>query len=361
MEIVHDSGELDDYLTFTAVVSPDHPALVDRYVEGREVEVDAIADGSEVLVAGVMEHVERAGVHSGDSIAVNPPRNLSRAVIDRVVDHTTRMALALGVRGLINVQFVVAGDEAYVIEANPRSSRTVPFLSKVTGLPLVGLATRVALGRDLRSLGYRGGLWPAPPYVAVKAPVFSWSKLTTVDTSLGPEMKSTGEVMGLDRDFAGALYRALVAAGVRVPAGGTILATVADRDKAAALPLLGRFADLGFQLMATAGTAGALAAAKIRATRVSKIGEAGPNLLEEIQAGRVDLVINTLTKGKRPERDGFRIRRAAVEYGLPCLTSLDTAAALAEVLEAGLPGRPFAPRALQDYLNEKRVDDGFAG
>ncbi len=359
MEIVYSPRELDDYMTTAVRVTPDHPVLVDKYVEGKEVEVDAVADGEEVLLGGIMEHVERAGVHSGDSIAVYPQQSLSPAVVAKVIDYTTRLGLALGVRGLLNVQYVVVGDEVGVIEANPRSSRTVPFLSKVSGLPLVSVATRVAIGRSLRGQGYHGGLWPEPDYVAVKAPVFSWAKLTAVDTSLGPEMKSTGEVMGVDRDFAGALYRAMIAAGLKVPSGGTILATVADRDKAEAVPLLARFAGLGFNLMATAGTAGALAAARAPATRVKKVGEGSPNLLDEIQAGRVDLVINTLTKGKRPERDGFRIRRAAVEHGVPCLTSLDTTRALADVLAAGLPARPFEPRALQDYLAEKRLSDAL--
>ena len=359
MEIVYDEWELDDYMTTAVRVTPDHPVLVDKYVEGKEVEVDAVADGEEVLLGGILEHVERAGVHSGDSIAVYPQQSLSAAAVARVIDYTTRLGLALGVRGLLNVQYVVVGDEVHVIEVNPRSSRTVPFLSKVSGLPLVSVATRVAIGRSLRGQGYHGGLWPEPNYVAVKAPVFSWAKLTSVDTSLGPEMKSTGEVMGIDRDFAGALYRAMIAAGVRIPSGGTILATVADRDKAEAVPILARFAALGFKLMATAGTAGALAAARVPVTRVKKIGEGNQNLLDEIQAGRVDLVINTLTKGKRPERDGFRIRRAAVEYGVPCLTSLDTTRALADVLAAGLPTRPFEPRALQDYLAEKRLSDAL--
>ncbi|MHB0885407.1 MAG: carbamoyl-phosphate synthase large subunit [Bacillota bacterium] len=359
MEIVYDPQELDDYMTTAVRAAPDHPVLVDKYVEGKEVEVDAVADGEEVLLAGIMEHVERAGVHSGDSIAVYPQQSLGAAAVAKVIDYTTRLGLALGVRGLLNVQYVVVGDEVMVIEANPRSSRTVPFLSKVSGLPMVAVATRVAIGRSLRGQGYHGGLWPEPSYVAVKAPVFSWSKLTSVDTSLGPEMKSTGEVMGVDRDFAGALYRAMIAAGLKFPSGGTILATVADRDKAEAMPLLTRFAAMGFRLMATAGTAGALAAARVPATRVKKVGEGSPSLLDEIQSGHVDLVINTLTKGKRPERDGFRIRRAAVEYGVPCLTSLDTTRALVDVLAAGLAARPFEPRALQDYLAEKRLSDGL--
>ncbi|MDQ7793617.1 MAG: carbamoyl-phosphate synthase large subunit [bacterium] len=348
MEVVHDPAELE---ALAGEVDWSHPVLVDRFIWGREVEADAIADGEQVLVLGIMEHIEGTGIHSGDSLSVYPPRSLDRATRRRLVDLTTRLALALKVKGLVNVQYVLAGGEVLVLEANPRASRTVPLLSKVTGLAAVRVATRIALGETLAGMGLPAGLWPEPVYVAVKAPVFSWAKLPGVDTGLGPEMKSTGEVLGLDYYFAGAMARALEAAGCRLPRpGGTVAFSVADRDKVAATALAGEFARGGFELAATAGTAAALQEAGLPVRAYRKLAEGSPNLVEGIRAGDLDLVVNTLTRGKEPWRDGYQIRRAAVERGIPCFTALETAAAVLTAIRERRSGRAFPVRALQDYL-----------
>ncbi len=337
MEIVYDENELMTYMKTAVKASPKHPVLVDKYLMGKEVEVDGICDGTDVLIPGIMEHIERAGVHSGDSIAVYPTQTISEKTKDMVIDYTKRLALALNVKGLINIQYVVYNDNVYVIEVNPRSSRTVPFMSKVTGIPMVRVATKVIMGDSLKEQGYTGGLWPQVPVVAVKVPVFSFAKLTEVDTFLGPEMKSTGEVMGVDRDFPQAIYKAMLAAGYNVPDGGTLLATVADKDKAEAIPLLKKFADVGFNIVATEGTAKALQEAGLAVEVVNKIGKddvAGEDIIDVIQKGEIDMVINTLTRGKEPHRDGFKIRRAAVEYSVPSFTSLDTAQVVCDILKS---------------------------
>ncbi|MDI3257288.1 MAG: carbamoyl-phosphate synthase large subunit [Kyrpidia sp.] len=350
MQIVDQPDELVGYLRDAFRAAPDRPVWIDRYIQGTEVEVDAVCDGEDVLIPGIMEHVERAGVHSGDSIAVYPARSLSPAMRARIVEATRRMARALAVRGLINIQFVMRGEELYVLEVNPRSSRTVPFLSKVTGVPMVEAAVRAILGESLRSQGYRPGLVPDRPEVAVKVPVFSFAKLRRVDVTLGPEMKSTGEVMGRDTTFARALYKGLAGAGVRVPAGGRVVATIADKDKEEAWPILRRLAEMGFTLIATAGTAAFLRKRGVAVTPVNKVEEGSPSILDMIRDGGADLVINTMTRGREPRRDGFRIRREAVERGIPCLTSLDTARALVEVLESlrvavePLPGETWGER-----------------
>ncbi|BDG61303.1 carbamoyl-phosphate synthase large subunit [Caldinitratiruptor microaerophilus] len=349
MEIVHGEDELREYMQSAVEVSESRPVLVDKYLQGKEVEVDAVADGHEVLIGGIMEHVERAGVHSGDSIAVYPALGLGHRARQQVIDYTTRLALALRVRGLVNIQYVVYGGEVYVLEVNPRASRTVPFLAKAAGLPLARIAARIMAGRTLAELGYRGGLWPEPRRVAVKAPVFSWQKLTTVDVALSPEMKSTGEVMGSDLDFPRALYKALLAAGLQVPRRGTVLFTVADKDKPEAMAIAADFAALGFRLLATAGTAAALAACKIPVERVNKVSEGAPNIPDLIRQGAVDLVVNTLSRGREVDRDGFLIRRAAVESGVPVLTSLDTARAVVQVLSALREGDEITVEALQDW------------
>jgi len=338
MEIVYTPDELVDYMHRAVLVSHDRPVLVDRYLSGVELEVDAVADGQDVLVAGIMQHVERAGVHSGDSIAVYPTPGVSESVRRQVVDHTVTLARALKVRGLLNLQFVAAGEDVYVLEVNPRSSRTVPYLTKVTGLPLVTLATQVILGQSLRELGYSTGLWPEPPYVGVKAPVFSWSKLLQVDTALGPEMKSTGEVMGLGETYAEALYKALLAAGIAPPEGKPVLITVADRDKAEVLEVARGLAAHGHTIFATAGTCRYLLQNGVSAEPVYKLSEGSTEILDLIRGGTVGLVVNTMTRGRAPERDGFQIRRTAVEHGVACLTSLDTAQALLTVM-AGEAGR----------------------
>jgi carbamoyl-phosphate synthase large subunit len=329
MEICYSEEELLSYMRMAADVSPRHPILVDKYVVGKELEVDLICDGEEALIPAIMEHIERAGVHSGDSMAVCPPVSLSKAVQDQVVDYATRMAVALGTKGLMNVQFVLDANETlYVLEVNPRASRTVPYLSKITGIPMVNVATKCMLGKNLRDLGYSPGLYPPRPYYAVKAPVFSFSKLTEVDTNLGPEMKSTGEIMGVDADYSQALYKAMVASGVEVPEGGTLIATIADRDKEEAGDLIRDFAALGFRVYATRGTHEYLSSMGVNSIPVQKIHEGSPNITDLIHSGEIDLVINTLSPDRNPEREGARIRRASVEHNIPCLTSLDTARAL---------------------------------
>ncbi|MDO3409231.1 carbamoyl-phosphate synthase large subunit [Saccharibacillus sp. CPCC 101409] len=333
MEIVYSDEELLRYMQEAVDINPDHPVLIDRYMLGKEVEVDAICDGETVLVPGIMEHIERAGVHSGDSIAVYPPQNLSKELQEKVVDITIRIAKELNTVGLVNIQFVIFKDEVYVIEVNPRSSRTVPFLSKVTDIPMANLATQAILGVKLADLNYKEGLWPESKQVSVKVPVFSFAKLRRVEPTLGPEMKSTGEVMGRDKHYAKALYKGLVGAGMKIPATGSIIVTVADKDKAEAVELMQGFYTLGYSLMATGGTAKALEDAGIPVTRVNKLSEGEPNILDKIRSGEANFVFSTLTKGKTPARDGFRIRREAVENGVVCMTSLDTVAALLDMLE----------------------------
>ncbi len=350
MEIVYNQDELLEYMRTAVNVSPKHPVLVDKYMVGKELEVDAISDGEDVLIPGIMEHIERAGVHSGDSIAVYPPLTLSQKVINDVIEYTTKLARALHVKGLINMQYVLHEDQIYVIEVNPRSSRTVPYISKITGVPMVNLATKMLLGKKLREQGYEPGLYPMPKYYAVKVPVFSFSKLLQVDTSLGPEMKSTGEVMGVDVDPSMALYKALVAAGMNIPRAGTILATIADKDKEEVIPILRGFVELGFKLVATCGTANILKEHGLPVEKVNKIREGSPHIIDLIKANKIDLVINTLTRGKMPERDGFKIRRSAVEHGIPCLTSLDTTKVVLDVLKAFEQGKEFDLIPLQEYL-----------
>ena len=326
MEIVYSDDELRSYMRVAVDVSPRAPILVDRYILGKEVEVDCISDGERCLLPGIMEHIERAGVHSGDSMAVYPPQSLADSTIEKMTDYATRLARAMKVVGLMNIQFVVENDEPYIIEVNPRSSRTVPYLSKITGVPMVRVATRCILGESLEAQGYEGGLWPNQANPAVKAPVFSFQKLGGVDSSLGPEMKSTGEILGQDTTYGRALYKALVASGLDMPLKGGVLVTLADSDKAEALPLIQEFADLGFPIFATFGTAKFLSESGIAAQPVAKISEGSPNLLDLLHGGSVGLLINTLSKNKRIEREGAQIRRASVERGIPCLTSLDTAA-----------------------------------
>ncbi|WP_044642517.1 carbamoyl-phosphate synthase large subunit [Risungbinella massiliensis] len=334
MEIVYGENDLRNYMEQAVKVNPDHPVLIDRYLQGKELEVDAICDGERVLIPGIMEHIERAGVHSGDSIAVYPPQSLTKEQKDRLVEMTTQIATALNTRGLINIQFVLHQEEVYVLEVNPRASRTVPFLSKVTGIPMAQVATRIMLGENLKQQGYESGLAPESVEVAVKAPVFSFAKLRRVDVLLGPEMKSTGEVMGRDRDYARAVYKGLIASGISLPRFGTIVATIGNKEKSEALPLLRRFYQLGYQIVATQGTADYLESKGLLVRRVNKLTDGSPNILDLIRKGEADLVVNTWTRGKTPERDGFRIRREAVEHGIACLTSLDTVNALLTTLES---------------------------
>lgn len=334
MEIVYHQEELLYYMENAVKINPDHPVLIDRYLTGKEIEVDAICDGQQVLIPGIMEHIERAGVHSGDSIAVYPPQTLSQNVIEILVNYTEKLARGLNIIGLLNIQYVLSENQVYVLEVNPRSSRTVPFLSKITNIPMAKLATKAILGKTIAEQGYQHGLVPKKNGVYVKVPVFSFAKLKSVDITLGPEMKSTGEVMGKDFTLEKALYKGLIASGMNIQRFGTVLFTVADKDKQEALMLARRFAANGYRLMATSGTATILESAGLSVKKVGKIGSNGRTLLDVIHQGEVQIIINTLTKGKQPERDGFRIRREAVENGVPCLTSLDTANAILRVIES---------------------------
>ncbi|ESU33114.1 carbamoyl phosphate synthase large subunit [Bacillus sp. 17376] len=334
MEIVYKEEELLHYMKNAVKVNPDYPVLIDRYLTGKEVEVDAISDGENVLIPGIMEHIERAGVHSGDSIGVYPPQSLSEEVKQKLVNFTIDLARGLNIVGLLNIQYVIANEEVYVLEVNPRSSRTVPFLSKITNVPMAKIATKVILGQSLQAQGYETGLVPEQDGVFVKVPVFSFEKLRRVDITLGPEMKSTGEVMGKDTTLEKALYKGMIAAGMKIKEFGTVLLTVADKDKEETLALAKRFSNIGYQLMATEGTAKHLENAGIKVKTVGKIDSESLNLIDVIRKGEAQMVINTLTKGKQPERDGFRIRRESVENGVPCLTSLDTAKAILRVIES---------------------------
>ncbi|KXH79922.1 carbamoyl-phosphate synthase large subunit [Sporosarcina sp. HYO08] len=334
MEIVYHENELLHYMEHAVDASPEHPVLIDRYLTGTEIEVDGISDGETVLIPGVMEHIERAGVHSGDSIAVYPPQKLSASMLETITDYTTRLARGLNIKGLLNIQFVISEGQVYVIEVNPRSSRTVPFLSKITNIPMANVATKAILGESIIDQGYEGGLAPAQEGVYVKVPVFSFAKLRRVDITLGPEMKSTGEVMGKDITLEKALYKGLVAAGMEIKEYGSVLMTVSDKDKDEIVGLAKRFTNIGYHILATEGTAKVLKEAGIQVKLVDKIGSQGPTLIDVIQKGEAQLVINTLTKGKQPERDGFRIRRESVENGVPCLTSIDTADAMLRVIES---------------------------
>jgi len=350
MEIVYNEGQLASYVETAPPITPGAPLLVDKYLRGLEVEVDAVYDGSDILVPGIFEHIERAGIHSGDSISVYPPQTIDAAMQARIVDVTRAIAHELQTRGLINIQFVIHDGELYIIEANPRASRTVPIISKATGINLVAAATRVALGEKLADLPYGTGLLPDVPFVVVKVPVFSFAKMRGVETILGPEMKSTGEVLGIDETFAGALRKGFVAAGVRVPERradgrrGRILVSIADEEKHEAIDVLQSYADLGFTLVATGGTHRLLVENGIPSEFVNKIVDGSPHVLEAIASRSVDLVINNAV-GPREISDGYRIRRAAVEASVACLTSLDTARALADALSS----EPGPPRSLQDY------------
>lgn len=336
MEIVENQSDLEDYMAHAVKASPEHPVLVDRYLIGKECEVDAICDGKTVLIPGIMEHIERAGVHSGDSMAVYPPQTFSEELKATIEDYTRRLALGMNCIGMMNIQFVIHNNEVFVIEVNPRASRTVPFLSKITNIPMAQIATKAILGQSLKELGYQDGLYPESDLVHVKAPVFSFTKLQKVDTYLGPEMKSTGEVMGTDRNLAKALYKAFAAAGLHLPDFGAVLLTVADETKEEALALAKRFKEVGYSLIATAGTAEFLAANGVNAKRIAKISESDEdNVIDLIRSGEAQVVINTMDKNRQnASEDGFIIRREAVEHGVPLFTSLDTADAILQVMES---------------------------
>ena len=346
MEIAYAREDLERYF-HSALEAGTGRVLVDKYLRGKEVEVDAVSDGTETLVAGIMEHIERAGVHSGDSYAVYPAQNLRPEERQRIVDLTTQIAKALPVKGLLNIQFIVEEGRVWVLEVNPRSSRTVPFLTKVTGVPLVRLAVAISLGATLAEEGFAraDGIWPDAPLVALKAPVFSMAKLLDVDTYLGPEMKSTGEVMGVDHTFAPALWKSLVAAGLAPMPSGEVLITVADKDKEEVVPIIEGFHWLGYELVATRGTAALIRSLGVDVREIGKLSEGTEEILKVIRSGRCAAVVNTPTLGKTVDRDGFLIRRAAVEARVPCLTSLDTALAVVAALRASAVAYDVAPLA----------------
>lgn len=355
MEVVYGQEQLARYIRNAADLTPEHPVLIDKYLLGREIEVDAISDGEHVLVPGIMEHIERAGVHSGDSFAVYPALNLFPAQVDTIVNYTTRIALGLKARGLINIQFVIHAGRIYVLEVNPRASRTVPFLSKATGVPMVQLATNIMLSRSLAEQGYAGGLWPRQPLVAVKAPVFSMAKLRGVDVHLGPEMKSTGEVMGIDLTFEAAFYKALVAAGMALPPHGSVLITLADEDKTEAIEMVRQLVRMGHKLYATEGTAALIERNGMPVQMVARrIGRGHPDMLDVILERRIDCVINTPGPADKEMLDGIEIRRAAVERGVPCLTSIDTARTVVEAMASS-----DAVYTVQPYPEYRRTGTGY--
>jgi carbamoyl-phosphate synthase large subunit len=332
MEIVHNESELVRYMSLALEMDSRHPVLIDKYMQGVETEVDAVCDGEEVLIPGIMEHIERAGVHSGDALSVYPAQRLTKHEVDMMVEYTTKLGNALQTKGLMNVQFVImkstygGPSQVYVIEVNPRASRTIPFISKVTGVPMVNLATKVMLGYKLKDLGFSGGLWKKQKLVGIKAPVFSMSKLIGVDTYLGPEMKSTGEVMGVDYTYEAALIKALIAAGLMIQPKSGLLLSIADRDKAEAVFLIRKLTEAGCRLYATEGTASMIKALGLSVHAITKkLNEGYPTVLDVIHNGEVQGVINTITGGRIPLKDGFHIRRAAAERRIPCFTSLDTA------------------------------------
>ena len=334
MKIAFNDEEIEEFIGIINRIAQDHPILVDKYLQGKEIEVDAVCDGTDILIPGIMEHIERTGVHSGDSISVYPDPTISDKVKDTIVEYTKRLAQALHVVGLINIQFIAMNEEVYVIEVNPRSSRTVPYISKVTGIPIVDLATKVIIGNTIRGLGYEPGLAPVADYIAIKMPVFSFEKLRGAEISLGPEMKSTGECLGIAKTFNEALYKAFLGAGVQLPKYKQMIMTVKDADKPEAVGVAKRFEALGYKIYATRSTAKYLQEHGVNALRVNKISQESPNVMDLILGHKIDLVIDTPTQGNGDKtRDGFLIRRNAIETGVYCITAMDTANALARSLE----------------------------
>lgn len=333
MQIAISDDEVEEFMEIINRIAQDHPILVDKYLVGKEIEVDAVCDGVDILIPGIMEHIERAGVHSGDSISVYPAQTISQSVKETIAEYTRRLAKSLHVIGLINIQFIVCGEEVYVIEVNPRSSRTVPYISKVTGIPIVDLATDVIIGKKIRELGYEPGLQKESDYIAIKMPVFSFEKIRGAEISLGPEMKSTGECLGIAKTFNEALYKAFLGAGIDLPKHKQLILTVKDADKGEAIEIGRRFVELGYTIYATRSTANALKEAGVKARQVNKIQQESPTVMDLILGHKIDLVIDTPTHGRDKTRDGFLIRRTAIETGVNCLTSLDTANALLTSLE----------------------------
>ena len=333
MQIAISDEDVDEFIGIINRIAQDHPILVDKYLQGKEIEVDAVCDGTDILIPGIMEHIERAGVHSGDSISVYPAQSISQHAKDTIVEYTKRLARSLHVIGMINIQFIVCGEDVYVIEVNPRSSRTVPYISKVTGIPIVPLATKVILGHTIRELGYEPGLQREADYIAIKMPVFSFEKIRGADIALGPEMKSTGECLGIAKTFNEALYKAFLGAGINLPKYKNMIITVKDEDKEDIVPIAQRFQALGYKIYATRNTAKALNENGVNAIRTNKIEQPSPNLMDLILGHKIDLVIDTPSQGVEHSKDGFVIRRNAIETGVNVLTSLDTATALVTSLE----------------------------
>ncbi len=333
MQIATSDEEIEEFMEIINRIAQDHPILVDKYLQGKEIEVDAVCDGADILIPGIMEHIERTGIHSGDSISVYPAPTIDKEVKEKIAEYTRRLAKALHVKGLINIQFIAIGDEVYVIEVNPRSSRTVPYISKVTGIPIVDLATEVIIGKTIRELGYEPGLQPEADYFAIKMPVFSFEKIRGAEISLGPEMKSTGECLGIAKDFNEALYKAFLGAGVELPKHKQMIITVKDADKGEAIEIGRRFEKLGYTIYATRSTAAALNEAGVKARKVNKISQESPTVMDLILGHRIDLVIDTPTQGRDKSRDGFLIRRTSIETGVNCITAMDTARALVTSME----------------------------
>jgi len=328
MQIAINDEDVEQYIGIINRIAQEHPILVDKYLQGKEIEVDAICDGQDILIPGIMEHIERAGIHSGDSISVYPARTISDTAKKTIEEYTRRLAKSLHVIGMINIQFIVCGEDVYVIEVNPRSSRTVPYISKVTGIPIVPLATKMILGYKLRDLGYEPGLQPEAKHIAIKMPVFSFEKIRGADISLGPEMKSTGECLGIAQSFNEALYKAFLGAGINLPKHKNMIITVKD-----VIPIARRFEALGYKIYATRSTAKVLQENGVHAVRTNKIEQPSPNLMDLILGHKIDLVIDTPSQGVEKAKDGFIIRRNAIETGVNVLTSLDTAEALVTSLE----------------------------
>ncbi len=334
MQIATCDEEVEEFMEIINRIAQDHPILVDKYLQGTEVEVDAVCDGEDILIPGVMEHIERAGVHSGDSISVYPAYSLSKNIIDTIEDYTEKLARSLHVKGMINIQFIVCDGKVYVIEVNPRSSRTVPYISKVTGIPIVKLATKCIIGHTLKEMGYKPGLQPNADYIAIKMPVFSFEKIRGAETSLGPEMKSTGECLGIAKTFNEALYKAFLGAGVVLPKHKKIIISVKDADKQEVVPLAQRFEKLGYEVYATRSTADVLRENGVDAIKVNKIHQEAPTVMDLLLEHKIDIVIDTPTQGRDKNRDGFLIRRTSIETGVNCFTSLDTVDALLTSLES---------------------------
>ena len=356
MEIAWDEEGIREYMQIIGRYEQEHPVLVDKYMTGLELEVDAISDGKEVLIPGIMEHIERAGVHSGDSISVYPARTISAQQEKEIIDITRKLALALNVQGIVNIQFVISGGEIFVIEVNPRSSRTVPYISKVTGVPMINMAVKASLGQSVADMGFGTGLYPKRGITAVKVPVFSFEKLPDVEVGLGPEMKSTGEVLGISQDYSEALLKGLIASGLAMPKeAGSVLLTVADNDKQELIPIAAILDYLGYDIYATRGTANVLNFNFVAANAIPKLSQDSNGIKKLVESGNLKMILNTPTKGRRADRDGFKLRRLAVEHRIPCITSLDTARVLLQSLKLGKTDLDITPFSLSDIIGGNDV------